>query len=233
MFDSFLSYKRTQQDQYKVYELLRLLREQNLSIWFDEDQIRPGISWQKSMEIGIRNSRSGLVLIGSNGIGPWQDVEMQALLQYAVRIQLPLIPVFLPGVQKQIDQLPIFLSNLHWVDLSSGFTDNGIAQLNWGITGQKITPSPLSETSAPKNIDEYISKRGHLIHKLKAKDSTGRWAYYFILVESDLEQAFLQALDSNEQIDLQSYGQVIASCYGEKPNTDVINFLKEKYGFNV
>ncbi len=233
MFDTFLSYKRTKQDQYKVYDILKVLRQNNLKVWFDEDEIRPGTSWQKSMETGIKNSQSGLVLIGSNGIGPWQDVEMQALLQFAVRIQLTLIPVFLPGVQKQIDNLPIFLSNHHWVDLSSGLTDKGVAQLIWGITKQKIIPSSLSNTSVTKNIDEYISKRGHLIHKLKAKDSSGRWAYYFILVESDLEQAFLQALESNKSIDLESYGNVIASCYGERPNKKTRDYLKEKYGFDV
>ena len=26
--------------------------------------------------------------------------------------------------------------------------------------------------------DKIIAKKGHLIHKLKAKDSTGRWAYF-------------------------------------------------------
>ncbi|NER27942.1 MAG: hypothetical protein F6J89_09970 [Symploca sp. SIO1C4] len=78
-----------------------------------------------------------------------------------------------------------------------------------------------------------ISKQGHLIHKLKAKDSTGRWAYYFVLVRPELEQAFLKALDSDQSIDLEDYGKVIGSCYGEKPSKELRDLLKDKYGFDV
>ena len=82
-------------------------------------------------------------------------------------------------------------------------------------------------------VDQVIAKKGHLVHKLKAKDSTGRWAYYFVLVEAPKEKAFLDALKSEESIDLEDYGKVLASCYGEEPNSDVKSFLKEKYGFDV
>jgi hypothetical protein len=30
--------------------------------------------------------------------------------------------------------------------------------------------------------DEYVKHVGYKVHKLKAKDTTGRWAYYFVLV---------------------------------------------------
>lgn len=82
-------------------------------------------------------------------------------------------------------------------------------------------------------VDKLIAKKGHLIHKLKAKDSTGRWAYYFVLVEPPKEQSFLDALDSNASIDLEDYGKVIASNYGEEPTDDVKRMLKDKYGFEV
>ena len=83
------------------------------------------------------------------------------------------------------------------------------------------------------NKNKYLAQQGHLIHKLKAKDSTGRWAYYFVYVESRKEQAFLDALDSNENIDLEDYGKVIGSSYGEKPNDQLRALLKNTYGFDV
>jgi HTH-type transcriptional regulator / antitoxin HigA len=89
------------------------------------------------------------------------------------------------------------------------------------------------ETEHIPELSEYISKRGHLIHKLKAKDSTGRWAYYFVLVESDLEQAFLQALESNKSINIEDYGKVVASCYEQEPDKSTKAMLQEKYGFIV
>lgn|GEM_PF-6042643 len=85
-------------------------------------------------------------------------------------------------------------------------------------------------------IDRILIKKhglGTIIHKLKAKDSTGRWAYYFVAVPPYGEKKFLDALDSAGQIDLEDYGRVIASCYGESPSETIKKFLKEEYGFNV
>jgi Protein of unknown function (DUF3110) len=110
----------------------------------------------------------------------------------------------------------------------------------WG-TGQPqpvqalpVSPSTnLPVPSSERLITEYISKHGHLVHKLRAKDSTGRWAYYFVLIESGMEKAFTQALESTNRINLEKYGKVIASCYGQEPNKQVKAMLKEKYGFIV
>lgn len=82
-------------------------------------------------------------------------------------------------------------------------------------------------------VDQIIAKKGHLIHKLKAKDTTGRWAYYFVLVEAPREAAFLKAIKGDGTVDLEEYGKIIASCYGEEPNDEVKTFLKEKYGFEL
>ena len=82
-------------------------------------------------------------------------------------------------------------------------------------------------------VDQIIAKKGHLIHKLKAKDSTGRWAYYFVLVEAPREAAFLESIKGNGTVDLEEYGKVITSCYGEEPTQEVKDFLKERYGFEV
>lgn len=233
-FNAFLSYRRVERDQAAVRELLTILRHNSLRIWFDEDELRPGFSWQKAMELGIKNSSSGVVLLGSSGIGPWQDREVQAFLRLAVDCELPLIPVFLPGSPKQVNDIPIFLREYHWVDLRSGFTPESVSTLIWGITGQKRKFKSSLNQSLPKNIADYIAKRGHLVHKLKARDSTGRWAYYFILVEEELEQAFIKSIElGHEIVDLENYGKVIASCYGEKPSEAIKKMLKEKYGFDV
>ncbi len=82
-------------------------------------------------------------------------------------------------------------------------------------------------------VDQLISRSGHLVHKLKAKDSTGRWAYYFVLIQPAKEKLFMNALDSENTINLEDYGKVIASCYGEEPTQEVRDFLKSKYDFDV
>ena len=82
-------------------------------------------------------------------------------------------------------------------------------------------------------VDKVIAKKGHLVHKLKARDSTGRWAYYFVLVEPAREQAFMKAIQGDGTIDLEDFGKVIASCYGEEPSDEVKEFLRTKYSFEV
>jgi hypothetical protein len=76
------------------------------------------------------------VLIGKDGLGPWEDEEMQGALVIAARTMRPCIPVLLPGASAQ-PQLPMFLVNRTWVDLRAGFSDEGLTRLVWGITGRK------------------------------------------------------------------------------------------------
>jgi hypothetical protein len=81
--------------------------------------------------------------------------------------------------------------------------------------------------------DRLVAERGHLVHKLKAKDNTGRWAYYFVYVSNTNEAAFMAAIDGDGMIDLEDYGRVIASCYGENPNEETRLLLRRRYGFEV
>jgi len=96
------------------------------------------------------------------------------------------------------------------------------------------TPRPKA-TPKPKRTftDQLIARSGHLVHKLKAKDTSGRWAYYFVLVQPAKERLFLKAIDGDGTVDLEKYGKVIGSCYGEGPSEELRSFLKDKYGFDV
>lgn len=97
-FHVFLSHNS--QDKPAVRELAAALRKRELHVWLDEDELRPGIPWQKSIEDGIRASASIAVLIGKDGLGPWEDEEMQAALRQAVKDQRPVIPVVLPAAPR-------------------------------------------------------------------------------------------------------------------------------------
>ena len=79
----------------------------------------------------------------------------------------------------------------------------------------------------------FIAKQGHNIHKITAKDSTGRRAYYFVYVRKSREKNFMKAIDGDGMIDLDEYGKVIGSCYGEEPSEDLKRELFDKYGFEV
>jgi hypothetical protein len=79
-------------------------------------------------------------------------------------------------------------------------------------------------------MDHMINSRGDLCHKVVGKDSTGRVAWYFILVDKSKKEAFLKH-KSGDNYDLKDYGKIIKSGYGEVVPEKVKVMLKEKYGF--
>jgi Caspase domain len=100
-----------------------------------------------------------------------------------------------------------------------------------------IGPIPTDVTVvapiARNAIDAEVAGKGHLIHKFKAKDTSGEWAYYFVLVEPPMETAFLKAIEGEGSFDIEQYGAVVASCYGEAPTPEIRAYLKERYGFDI
>jgi len=155
-YDVLLSHNS--KDKPAVRELAGLLSAQGLRVWLDEDELRPGVPWQQLLEQGIKVSRSVAVLVGKDGLGPWEDEEMQAALYLAVKDKRPVIPVLMCGASAQ-PELPMFLGNRTWVDLRTGFTKQGLAKLVWGITGQKLAEIPEHpQTRTVPSCDETSSE---------------------------------------------------------------------------
>jgi TIR domain len=132
IFDVFLSHNS--RDKPAARDLADHLARFGIAAWLDERELVPGKPWQEALEEVVRTSRSAAVLVGKDGIGPWHNREMRACLSEFVDRELPVIPVLLPNASG-IPELPIFLKQFMWVDLRNGITEEGLAQLKWGITG--------------------------------------------------------------------------------------------------
>ncbi len=145
-FDVFLSHNTKNKPQ--VRQLKQVLAQRGLVVWLDEDELVPGVPWQQSLEEGIRNSKSVAVLVGDDGLGPWENEEMQAALILAVSNKQRVIPVLLPGANLK-PQLPMFLGNRTWVKFDGHFNHSSVEKLVWGITDAKP-----SEESAPHKLDD-------------------------------------------------------------------------------
>ncbi len=133
-FDVFLSHNSM--DKPAVIELGEALRERGVRVWLDQWELVPGRPWQKAIEEVIETVTSAAVLIGKDGIGPWEEPEMRACLDQCVARRMPVIPVLLPGASAQ-PKLPLFLRQVTWVDLRGGLSRQGLDRLQWGITGIK------------------------------------------------------------------------------------------------
>lgn len=188
-YDCFLSHNS--QDKAAVRVLARQLRDRGLRIWLDEDELRPGVPWQELLELGIKQSRSALVLIGADGLGPWEEKEMRAVLNLAVKDQRPVIPVLLPDTLAA-PELPLFLQDLSWVDLRANAESgelSGLQRLIWGITGRK--PVADGESRCPDSGIETLSQE--LDALLEQEEE-------LIAADQDAKEIRFQILEKRRQI---------------------------------
>jgi hypothetical protein len=111
------------------------LKKRGILPWLDEWELRPGLPWQKVLEKEIKKIKSAAVFVGKNGIGPWQDMELDAFLRQFRKRRRPVIPVILPNCKKA-PKLPLFLAGMTWVDFRKQNPDP-LEQLIWGITGKR------------------------------------------------------------------------------------------------
>jgi internalin A len=130
-YDVFLSHNGS--DKQAVKALGLALQEVGLRVWLDEWSIRPGQRWIEALEAAIESVRSAAIIVGHDGIGPWERPEMHACIAEFVRRGMPVIPVMLAGARPD---LPLFLRQFEWVDLRRGIHGEGLMRLRWGITGQ-------------------------------------------------------------------------------------------------
>jgi hypothetical protein len=132
-FDVFLCHNS--KDKPAVKQIGEQLKASGLRPWLDEWELRPGVFWGKELDKQIKHIKAAAVFIGSDGIGPWQDMEIDAFLRRFVKQGSPAIPVILPGCQ-ETPELPVFLEGMTWVDFRKADPDP-LAQLIWGITGER------------------------------------------------------------------------------------------------
>jgi len=165
IFDVFLSHNS--KDKPAVRQIAETLRARGLRVWLDEWELPPGRRWQDELEKIIRTVRSSAVLIGKDGLGPWEIPEMRACLSQMVKRDLPVIPVLLPGAP-DAPEFPLFLAENTWVDLRSGISEDGLSRLHWGITGEKPDPTKARpHATAPRLHNLPFSPLGDL---LKGRD---------------------------------------------------------------
>jgi WD40 repeat protein len=134
-FDVFLCYSASEKDEIKV--ISERLKEQGLLPWLDVEQIRPGLSWERTLEKNIGRIKSVAVFIGGKDPGPWHSKEMSALLELFLRRGRKILPVILSSC-KRVPKLPAYLHGVAWVDFRR-LNPDPIQQLVYGITGVQHT----------------------------------------------------------------------------------------------
>jgi WD40 repeat protein len=129
-FDIFLCYNR--KDRPEVKQIGEQLKLHGILPWLDEWELRPGMPWQRALEKQIDQIKSVAVFVGNDGIGPWQQMEVEAFLREFVSRGCPVIPVLLKSAPQK-PALPLFLRGMTWVDFRVE-NPEPMQRLLWGIT---------------------------------------------------------------------------------------------------
>lgn len=132
-YDVFLCHNSA--DKSAVRRIAEKLRDCGILPWLDESELRPGIRWQDALEEQIQHIESAAVFVGSEGIGPWQDMELKAFISEFVSRDCPVIPVVLDSCET-VPKLPVFIRGFQLVDFRQSEPDP-MKQLIWGITGDR------------------------------------------------------------------------------------------------
>ncbi len=139
-FDAFLSYNS--EDRLVVEEIERRLRAKGLTLFLEVRELPPGREYQPALAEALRDSKTCVICLGPNGLGPWQKEELQSAIDMRVRDpEFHVIPVLLPGSERprrgDVAHLD-FLINASWVEFLKTLDDEAaFRRLVWGIKGEK------------------------------------------------------------------------------------------------
>ncbi len=148
------------EDKQAVREICRELRNRGLQPWLDEEQLRPGLPWQRALEAEIQSIGAAAVFVGKSGLGPWQNLELEAFLREFTKRECPVIPVLLAECG-DVPKLPPFLGGMTWVDFRESYPEP-MAQLIWGITGERPIEQ-RDEIDCPTYADEATRDLGEAL----------------------------------------------------------------------
>ena len=128
-FDVFLSYARD--DEPRVAGVEQALEARGLEVWRDRGQIRPGDSWIKKLEVGLRESRC-IVLFHSQKAATSEWVQRE--WNVALTVHMPIIPVRLDD-----SELPLLLKPVQCVDFLTGERlQSAVEEIVSGVRGSDL-----------------------------------------------------------------------------------------------
>src|SRR5512144_1598678 len=147
--DVFLSYSRA--DQTMVERVAQALHANGLRVFLDRWYLTPGRSWPEALEDALASCRAVAILLGPDGLGPWQQREQyKALDRQTKEPAFPVIPVVCPGTK---DPALGFLGLNTWIDLRSDL-DCGLELLAKAIRGEPAGP-PEQERDPRAEVCPY------------------------------------------------------------------------------
>ena len=176
-YDVFLCHN--QEDKSFVREVAQQFKEEGILPWLDEWDLKPGVPWQQALESDLRNISTVAVFVGATGVGPWEQVELNALILEFVARNARVLPILLPNCEGKVPHLPALLMDLEWVDLRKSSTDE-MRQLVALVTDERMAHSRQSggrpQTEAKGETKDYLRRLAEKESELLGAQRRSDWA---------------------------------------------------------
>ncbi|WP_206526172.1 TIR domain-containing protein, partial [Mesorhizobium sp. M7A.F.Ca.MR.148.00.0.0] len=93
-YDVFISHASEDKDEI-VRPLAEALRGHGLRVWYDEFELRIGDSLRRKIDLGLANSRVGIVVLSTPFFGKgWTNYELDGIVSRAVNGEQQLLPIW-------------------------------------------------------------------------------------------------------------------------------------------
>jgi hypothetical protein len=93
-YDVFISHA-SEDKEVVVRPLANALRDQGLNVWYDEFELRIGDSLRRKIDLGLANSRVGLVVLSQSFISKgWTNYELDGIVTRSVTGEQILLPIW-------------------------------------------------------------------------------------------------------------------------------------------
>jgi formylglycine-generating enzyme required for sulfatase activity len=150
-------------------------------VFFAPQHIRAGGFWTAQLAQEIADATAFILLVGENGLGPWQVLEYYEALDRRVREpDFPLALMLREGVAAP--GLP-FLRRLHWIVSADPASEKDVARLFDAAAGAGSTPGELWRHTSPyrgleamteKDSDYFFGRTGKAVEVIEALAAPGR-----------------------------------------------------------
>jgi len=119
-WDVFISY--ASEDRNNIAEpLAKNLRQKGLKVWFDKFELKLGDSIRRSIDLGISQSRFGIVILSKSFFGKkWTETELNGLNQLEVNGRKVILPVWCNISAGLVRKFSPTLADRNAVEWSSG-----------------------------------------------------------------------------------------------------------------
>ena len=218
-FHVFLSHNSRDKDSIRI--IAEQLEQEGFMTWLDETQFKGGDEWQKELYEVLDKTDIAFFFIGINGVGPWQNEEIDYLHRLYIssgKQDIVIVPVFLPGANMyDVPSHLNYLNKFQSVSISDLLDRSEIDKLLKILLRNK-TPKPKSSqpTVSYINLERLLSQG-----KWREADEETLMCILKVAGRSEYEYLFLENIDNLPRKDIRKIDKLW------------VKYSNGKFGFSV